>query len=151
VVHTYSKGVLRLSINDDLEIVEGLAMTAHRRIEFDAAHFLPNYDGKCRNLHGHRWTVEIGVRDFVDPNTGMVADFTLLKRFLKLVEETFDHKCVNDVIPLPTAENIAEYTVNLWSTATFDDGNRRFRSLGDLRSVRVWETPDCYIEWHPGV
>ena len=53
---------------------------------FDSAHFLAGYEGKCRNLHGHRWTVEVevgGEKLMQDGQTrGMVVDFGDLKKDL---------------------------------------------------------------------
>ena len=54
---------------------------------FDSAHFLAGYEGKCRNLHGHRWTVEVevgGEKLMQDGQTrGMVVDFGDLKKDLR--------------------------------------------------------------------
>lgn len=57
---------------------------------FDAAHFLARYDGKCRNLHGHRWRVQIEVAG-EELEDGMVVDFTDLKKHLKEMTEHLDH------------------------------------------------------------
>ena len=48
---------------------------------FDAAHFLTNYDGKCSNIHGHRWRVVLEITG--NPDNGMVVDFNLIKKDLK--------------------------------------------------------------------
>lgn len=62
---------------------------------FDSAHFLSGYEGKCANIHGHRWTVEIEVgNDELDNqgNTrGMIVDFSKLKTDLKDITEYLDH------------------------------------------------------------
>ncbi len=62
---------------------------------FDSAHFLSGYEGKCANIHGHRWTVEIEVgNDELDNqgNTrGMIVDFSRLKADLKDITEYLDH------------------------------------------------------------
>lgn len=76
------------------------------RAEFDAAHFLPNYNGKCANLHGHTWRVELTVRSEA-LNGGMVIDFTDIKAILK--EVVPDHSLLNDIIANPTAENLAQH------------------------------------------
>ena len=56
---------------------------------FDSAHFLAGYEGKCRNLHGHRWTVEVevgGEKLMQDGQTrGMVVDFGDLKKEINLL------------------------------------------------------------------
>lgn len=101
---------------------------------FDSAHFLSGYVGKCSNIHGHRWKVEIQVsaqRLCEDiQNRGMVVDFGKLKDDLKNLVEHFDHALIiekgtlrdvtmnalNDegfsVVEVgfrPTAENFARY------------------------------------------
>lgn len=50
---------------------------------FDSAHFLAGYDGKCKNIHGHRWRVVLEVSKENLDDGGMVIDFTDLKHELK--------------------------------------------------------------------
>lgn len=63
--------------------------------EFDAAHFLTDYHGKCENLHGHRWraVVHLEVDDVQDAGTmrDMVLDFGVFKRAVRDLAEEFDH------------------------------------------------------------
>lgn len=75
--------------------------------EFDAAHSLPGYEGKCANLHGHTYRVEMVIEGPVGED-GFVMDFYRLKNILKAVLQDLDHRCLNDLLPNPTAENIAE-------------------------------------------
>ena len=62
---------------------------------FDAAHFLKGYQGKCKNLHGHRWRVIATVRGKAlqaeGPQQGMLTDFGDLKSDLRLLADKFDH------------------------------------------------------------
>ncbi|MCD8151749.1 MAG: 6-carboxytetrahydropterin synthase, partial [Clostridiales bacterium] len=62
---------------------------------FDAAHFLAGYQGKCSNIHGHRWRVVVQVGtaelDREGQLRGMVADFGDLKRELKSLTDAYDH------------------------------------------------------------
>lgn len=76
--------------------------------EFDAAHSLPGYQGKCVNLHGHTYKVEVVVEGTVGKN-GFVMDFYDLKRVLALALTELDHRCLNDLLQNPTAELIAEH------------------------------------------
>lgn len=118
-------------------------LIVYKKVSFDAAHYLPHYVGKCQNLHGHCWTVEVGVRGCIDAETGMVADFKNLKAFLReAVVERFDHTLLNDVLPNPTAENLVQYVREAW-------GKRLPELMGSrlLVCVRVWETEDSYAEW----
>lgn len=101
---------------------------------FDAAHFLKGYQGKCKNLHGHRWRVVATVQgealQAAGPETGMLLDFSTLKDALKALTEEFDHALLLEegslrpetlaaleaeefrMVTLPfrtTAENLARY------------------------------------------
>ena len=118
-------------------------MIVSRKVSFDAAHFLPGYQGKCSQMHGHHWVVELAVEGEVKDN-GMVIDFVELKKFLGLVEETFDHGLVNDTIKNPTAENIClwiEDRFKLWKT----DVRLNFKEIGvGLAWIKVWESEDSY-------
>ena len=62
---------------------------------FDAAHFLTDYNGKCENLHGHRWNVEVGIGADNLQHSGtekdMVCDFGKFKRIVREVADEFDH------------------------------------------------------------
>ncbi|MCW7075670.1 MAG: 6-carboxytetrahydropterin synthase QueD [Candidatus Syntropharchaeales archaeon] len=78
-------------------------------LPFDAAHSLPDYPGKCRNVHGHTYRVEIVVEGEINPDTRFVVDFADLKRILKHIIEELDHRYINEVIEYPTAEYIALY------------------------------------------
>jgi len=123
-----------------------MKMLVCKKVSFDAAHFLPNYSGKCANMHGHRWIVELAIEGEVKA-TGMVVDFTLLKEFLEEVKEVFDHKVINDVIENPTAENICVWIrdrLTQWKLDGHIDFLKLFRC--ELEFIRVWETPDSYAE-----
>lgn len=111
---------------------------------FDAAHFLPNYDGPCADLHGHTWIVRAYYEGSVNCETGMVEDFKTLKLHLLSVIEQFDHKCINRLLsengkfslfPNPTAEILATYILN----------TLRVKSL-NWRRVRLYESPHAYVE-----
>jgi 6-pyruvoyltetrahydropterin/6-carboxytetrahydropterin synthase len=82
-------------------------MTLSVEGRFEAAHFLPNHPGKCSNLHGHNWRVELHLKDWLDLETGMICDFAYAKAILTKILEPYDHITLNDKIPNPTAENIA--------------------------------------------
>ena len=77
-----------------MEGVRRLADTARLSYtwEFSAAHRLMNHTGKCRRLHGHNYKVTIEVEGGIDLKTGMVVDFDDLKKVVKYVDESFDHK-----------------------------------------------------------
>ena len=67
-------------------------------VEFDAAHFLTDYEGKCENLHGHRWRVVAYLKQEELGESGtqkdMVVDFAVFKKALRDLTERFDHTFV---------------------------------------------------------
>lgn len=80
---------------------------------FEAAHFLPNVpEGhKCRRIHGHSFRGELAIRGEVDPVTGWVVDFAVLKATLDPIVAQLDHYLLNDVEGLsnPTSEVLAAW------------------------------------------
>jgi len=77
--------------------------------EFDAAHYLPHYSGKCSRMHGHSWIVEAFFLATKQDDIGISIDFKLLKNELGRVLDKLDHTELNQIIEQPTAENIARY------------------------------------------
>lgn len=82
--------------------------------EMPSAHALRNYNGKCENLHGHNFTIELVVDGYtLDESVEYLIDFTILKQILKDITATLDHKVINDIEYFthknPTSENIAQY------------------------------------------
>ena len=62
---------------------------------FDAAHFLKGYEGKCSNIHGHRWRVVVEIKgeklSEEAQTRGMIVDFSDLKKAIKKLCDKFDH------------------------------------------------------------
>lgn len=115
-------------------------MIVSKKVSFDAAHYLPNYEGKCKNMHGHHWVVELAVEGEVNTEDGMVIDFAELSKFLKdKVVKVFDHKVINNVISNPTAENIALYIEDMWEHYSLEPL--------ELAWIKVWETEDSMAMW----
>jgi len=113
-----------------------MRVTVCKIFRFDSAHFLPNYEGKCRNLHGHSWTLEISVSGGVNPDTGMVIDFVVLKDIVnRLVVDKLDHTLLNDLVTNPTCENLLEW---IWNQLVVDKI--------PFEKIRLWETPDSWAE-----
>ena len=104
---------------------------------FDAAHFLPKHKRECGRLHGHRWLVRAAWEGEEDRETGMVVDFADLKGVLDTVLKRYDHHCLNDFLPNPTAEQIAKKLFH--SLEQVYTGNER------LMYVEVEESPGCVV------
>jgi 6-pyruvoyltetrahydropterin/6-carboxytetrahydropterin synthase len=128
-------------------------MQIKRIFSFDSAHYLPNYCGKCHNMHGHTYTLEVQVQGDIDLDTGMVMDFGrldeivnryVLKDNSELDLKGFDHCNLNIIIPNPTGEllikEIAKRILNgLWE---FDHDLK-------LTKLVLWESPKNEIIWLP--
>lgn len=106
--------------------------------KFDAAHNLTKYHGKCEKLHGHTYKLVVSISGIPD-NEGMVMDFVELKKLVnEEVIKVLDHSYLNDIIPNPTAENIAIW---IWDKL-FDKINNIDRTL---YQIEVWETEDSGV------
>ena len=108
---------------------------------FSAAHNLRGYRGKCEELHGHNWKIEVELaKDKLD-KSGMVLDFRYLKQKLNQVLEKLDHKYLNNLAYFkksnPTSENIARYI--------YDSLKAQAPSL---KSVTVWESDNCSASYY---
>ena len=107
--------------------------------EFDAAHFLKDYQGKCRNIHGHRWrvTAEVGSETLrEDPQHRGMVDHSLIYETGSLKERTLEafREEAFRLFELPfrpTAENFAKYFYDLLKQKGFA-----------VRRTEVFETPD---------
>ncbi len=104
---------------------------------FSGAHRLRYLHGKCEELHGHNWKVEVSVVSNRLNKGGVVIDFNILKQKLEKVLKLLDHTYLND-LPFfsrkePSSENIAKYI--------FDKLNGELkRHHGILRKVTAWES-----------
>ncbi|MBG0791139.1 MAG: 6-carboxytetrahydropterin synthase QueD [Desulfovibrionaceae bacterium] len=82
--------------------------------DFSSSHQLRNYGGKCENMHGHNFGVEVAVEgDRLDERVEYLVDFKEIKRRTKDVLDRLDHKHLNDVPPFteinPSSENLARF------------------------------------------
>ncbi|MHB0979512.1 MAG: 6-carboxytetrahydropterin synthase QueD [Thermoleophilia bacterium] len=117
-----------------------MRVTVTKILTFDAAHSLPEHEGKCRNVHGHTYSLEVTVEGSVrrgGPSDQMVMDFGDLQAEMeRLVVEPLDHCYLNDLFDFaPTAEALAA-----WSMETL-----RGAGLPVVR-VKLWENPTSYAE-----
>lgn len=110
---------------------------------FDAAHFIRNYNGKCSNLHGHRWNVVVCIEGNRLDQLGMLVDFSEIKKVIRQTLNLLDHSLLND-LPIfgpegvnPTAERLAHFLFYEF---------KRSLGLGDTRLawVKVFEAPDAW-------
>lgn len=128
---------------------------------FDAAHFLKNYKGKCKNIHGHRWRIVVKTTASVlqedNEFDGMITDFKDIKRDLNEVADSFDHTLIyeegslstelesllkeedfelNKVNFRPTAENFSRYIYEIMCGKGYA-----------VTETIVYETPTNYASY----
>lgn len=125
--------------------------------QFDMAHYLSGYEGKCSNVHGHRYRliVKLASETLQEDGQlrGMVDDFSNFKHTLKEIVETFDHKLVieDNEEGIALAEKLLEisndfsiYFVPYRPTAEemSRDIFNRLKSKGlSVYEVELYETP----------
>jgi 6-pyruvoyltetrahydropterin/6-carboxytetrahydropterin synthase len=128
-----------------------------RKAEFSASHYYHNPEftpeenqrifGKCNNPHGHghNYTLEVTVKGNIDQRSGFVVDLKELKEIMnREVIDAMDHRLLNKEVAefkdqIPTTENLA---ISIW---------RRLEaklSLAELHRVRVYETPDLFVDFY---
>ena len=107
-------------------------MLIYKEFKFDAAHNLVHYHGKCERLHGHTYKMRVTL-DGKPDSEGMIIDFIELKRIVnENVISKLDHNYLNDIIPQPTAEFIAQWVwKNLYDKLKRDNCK--------LHEIRIWE------------
>ena len=105
---------------------------------FAAGHALRNYRGKCENVHGHNYRVQVVVRGDKLDETGMLADFVAIKKLLRDISEPLDHVFLNDIQPFdtvnPTSENMALYICEKMQEGLSTSNGAA------VAEVKVWET-----------
>ncbi|QQR83807.1 6-carboxytetrahydropterin synthase QueD [Candidatus Peregrinibacteria bacterium] len=147
-------------------------MLVGKEFTFDAAHFLPQYYGKCERMHGHTYKLRVVVEGKVGEN-GLVIDFVILKRIVKRqVLDLLDHQVINDVIKIASCENTAQWIWEQLSdletliqqelddpnlpdsiTKYFNDQNgegmdtSEFSDQVRLHEVTLWETPTSFASY----
>ena len=113
---------------------------------FAAGHALRNYRGKCENVHGHNYRVQITVAGEQLDETGLLVDFIEVKRLMGQAVEYLDHRFINDLPPFdeinPSAENIAKYFYDQVSGGLGAGGVR-------ISKVKVWETDTSSAVYKP--
>jgi 6-pyruvoyltetrahydropterin/6-carboxytetrahydropterin synthase len=114
-----------------------------KEFTFDSAHHLHCYEGKCQNLHGHTYRLQVVVSGQTDER-GITIDFADVKRIAKLyVIDRLDHQYLNEVLPLmnTTAENMVVWIYEqLHAALEMEYLNAGIR----LEEIRLWETPTSY-------
>jgi 6-pyruvoyltetrahydropterin/6-carboxytetrahydropterin synthase len=143
-------------------------ITITRKLEFDAGHRIPDHKSQCRNLHGHRYTLEITlvgevIEEEGSSDNGMIMDFSDVKALAKehlvdIWDHAFlvyakdsavrsflatipDHKTVV-IDKIPTVENLASTAFDTLRTVYQD----RYGTGLRLQKLVLHETPNCWAE-----
>ena len=116
---------------------------------FSSGHALRGYKGKCENVHGHIYRVQVTLAGPQLDSIGLLVDFTELKRVLRGIIAEIDHQFLNDLEPFktvnPSAENLAKYF--------YDKTSRQLTTLpagAGITEVTVWETDTASAQYRPG-
>jgi 6-pyruvoyltetrahydropterin/6-carboxytetrahydropterin synthase len=143
-------------------------LTITRKLEFDAGHRIPDHKSQCRNLHGHRYTLEITLSGGVieqegSSDNGMIMDFSDVKALAKQhLIDVWDHAFLAyekdtalreflDSIPghktvvidrIPTVENLARAAFDILKAVYRD----RYGTGLRLQKLVLHETPNCWAE-----
>ena len=117
-------------------------------LSFGAAHRLRDYQGKCENLHGHNWKIEVRVGAAALDKLGMVMDFHELKALTRQVIEELDHHYLNEDVAYfkkvnPSSENLAYYI--------FNELKPLIPSGRELVSVTVYESDNASATYSSGL
>lgn len=144
-------------------------LTITKRLEFDAGHRIPDHNSECRNLHGHRYVLELTLEgEVVDapgtPEHGMLMDFSAVKSIAReYVVDPWDHaflvyegdKPVRDLLDalpdhktvvlsaVPTAENMARIAFEILAPRL----QARYGNKLRLAKVKLYETPNSWAEY----
>ncbi len=114
---------------------------------FAAAHNLRNFKGKCENLHGHNWKIEVVLRGQDLNESDLLVDFAEVKQETNKILGELDHRYLND-IPFfrennPSSENIARY---IYERLASSFGNTGIT----IHSVSAWESDNACATYYGG-
>ena len=126
----------------------------YKEVQIDTSHRLLHYEGKCANLHGHRWKVEIWIEGEPDPATQILIDYSTIKKIV----DKYDHQIILNHDD-PMVSRIEEFhsvittpgdpTSELMASLIRDDIHAFCRDQGikaTVPKIRVWESPTAYAE-----
>lgn len=115
------------------------------RKTFSAAHILKEIGGKCEDLHGHNFIVEVTVKGEALNEEDLLIDFRDLKRWTNEIQETLDHKYLNEIEVFkgmnPSSERIARYI--------HDRLADKVKTMGlNIARVTVWESENARVTYY---
>ena len=112
-------------------------MLVSKVFTFDSAHQLTDYHGECENLHGHTFRLTVTIENAVQKD-GMAFDFLLLKNVVReKIIARLDHTYLNDLMPNPSAENLAIWIWDELAAAL----------PVQLHEIQLGETPTSFVTY----
>ena len=126
----------------------------YKEVQIDTSHRLLHYKGKCANLHGHRWKIEVWMEGEPDPSTQILIDYSLIKQVIN----KYDHQIIlnreDPMVPRieefhPVITTPGEPTSELMAAIIRDDLTAVCRERGikaKVTKIRVWESPTACAE-----
>lgn len=126
----------------------------YKEVQIDTSHRLLHYQGKCANLHGHRWKVEIWIEGEPDPVTKILIDYSMIKEIV----DKYDHQIIlNQEDPMaprirefhPVITTPGDPTSELMALLIRDDLHAFCQKQGikaTVPKIRVWESPTAFAE-----
>ncbi len=126
----------------------------YKEVQIDASHRLLHYQGKCANLHGHRWKVEVWVEGEPDAKTNILLDYNLIKQAVA----KYDHQIIlNQDDPMVSAIGQFQHVITTPGDPTSEllaliirnDLYEICKTQGidaAIPRIRVWESPNSYAE-----
>ncbi len=137
-----------------MRMYPAMTTTIYKEVQIDASHRLLYYKGKCANLHGHRWKIEVWMEGEPDKKTGILIDYNSIKNVIG----KYDHQVIlNKDDPMaaalepfqhvittpgdPTSEKLARiFVAEINAAARMENPDAR------VKMIRVWESPNCFAE-----
>ena len=124
-----------------------------KRFHFESAHRMLNtnfseaendeYFGKCQNVHGHNYVLEVTVAGIIDPEKGYFVNLhELLSDIQNKVIDKIDHQYLNDILPGCKNKPVTIEVVSRW---IWNNLNKELPQY-NFYKLRLWETPDNSVE-----
>lgn len=139
-----------------------MRITVVKQFVFDSAHFLTDYVGKCANMHGHTYKLEVGVSGEVN-DKGFIMDFGHLKQMVQPYIDMMDHNMLNEIstqvkwgsksMNFPTKSTAENMVMYLYHELVYQFRENNKAPNGGIDTdmqisfIRLWETPTSYAEW----
>jgi 6-pyruvoyltetrahydropterin/6-carboxytetrahydropterin synthase len=126
----------------------------YKEVQIDTSHRLLYYKGKCANLHGHRWKVEVWMEGEPNPATQILIDYSLIKQVI----DKYDHQIIlnrdDPMVPRieefhPVISTLGDPTSELIAGIIRDDLHAICQKMGikaTVSKIRVWESPTSCAE-----